>query len=180
MEKNQIIHQENVDEVIKQRIYIIRNIRVMIDAELAQLYGVSTKAFNQAVKRNINRFPEDFMFQLTVEELEILNRSQIVTGSQKHRDPRYLPYVFTEHGVAMLSSVLNSERAVQMNIFIIRAFIKMRELLVSNKELTLEVEIIKNKQKDQGKLIANIQSVMTQMIDKPIKQKGKIGFNQDK
>ena len=179
MEDNSIIDQEKAGEIIKQKIFIIRNIRVMMDTDLAQLYGVTTKHFNRAVMRNSNRFPEDFMFQLTAEEEESL-RYQIGTSKTGRGGRRYLPYVFTEHGVAMLSSVLNSERAVQMNIFIIRAFIKMRELLISNKELTLEVEIIKNKQKDQGRLIANIQSVVTQMIDKPIKQKGKIGFNKDK
>ncbi len=180
MENNNLkIDQQDVENTIKQRIYIIRNTRVMIDADLAKLYGVSTKVFNQAIKRNINRFPEDFMFQLSEDDIENL-RSQFVTSSSDYGGRRYLPYVFTEHGVAMLSSVLNSERAVAMNIFIIRAFIKIRELVVSNKELTLEVEVIKNKQKDQGRLIANIQSVVTQMIERPIKQKGKIGFNSNK
>jgi hypothetical protein len=88
----------------------------MLDSDLAELYQVPTKAFNQAVKRNLGRFPSDFMFQLCAEEMELLDRSQIVTGSQKHRDPRYLPYAFTEHGVAMLSAVLRSDRAVQMSI----------------------------------------------------------------
>jgi hypothetical protein len=109
----------------------------MLDSDLAKLYEVSTKAFNQAVKRNRNRFPEDFMFRLASEEL---NRSQFVTGSQKHRDPRYPPYAFTEHGVAMLSSVLGSDRAIQMNILIIRAFLKLRELLATHKDLARKME----------------------------------------
>ncbi len=182
MENNKLkVDRQDTENIIKQRILLIRGNRVMIDSELAQLYGVSTKVFNQAVKRNINRFPEDFMFQLSEGDIENL-RSQFVTSSldSDYGGRRYLPYVFTEHGVAMLSSVLNSERAVAMNIFIIRTFIKIRELVVSNKELTLEIEIIKNNQKDQGKLIENIQSVVTQMIEKPIRQKGKIGFNKDK
>src|SRR5262245_12842535 len=98
----------------------------MLDADLAELYQVRTKALNQAVRRNANRFPEDFMFQLTGEETGALNRSQFVTGSQKHRDPRNRSYAFTELGVAMLSSVLNSDCAVQMNILIMRVFVKVR------------------------------------------------------
>ncbi len=175
-ENKQEIEQIQAEEVIKQRILIIRDCRVMIDADLSKLYGVLTKDFNRAIKRNISRFPSDFMFQLNEEEYENL-RYQIGTSSLNYGGRRYLPYAFTEHGIAMLSSVLNSERAVQMNIFIIRAFIKMRELLASNKELALEVEIIKRKQKDQGNLLNNIQNVVTWMIGKPTKLKGKIGFN---
>ena len=93
-------------EVIERRIYLIRGHKVMLDRDLAELYDVPTKALNQAVSRNRERFPEDFMFRLSREEVGALNRSQFVTGSQKHRDPRYPPYAFTEHGVAMLSSVL--------------------------------------------------------------------------
>jgi hypothetical protein len=181
MEENKLINEEQeAEEVIKQRIFIIRNRRVMLDADLARLYGVNTKVFNQAVKRNLVRFPEDFLFQISNSELESLNRSQSVTGSQKHRDPRFPPYAFTEYGIAMLSSVLNSERAIQMNIFIIRAFIRMRELTISNNELSLEIEIIKSKQNNQAKIIANIQSVVTQMIERPIKKKGKLGFNENR
>ena len=117
------------EELIERRIYLIRGQKVMLDSDLAGLYQVQTKKLNQAVKRNLDRFPGDFMFRLTAEETTALNRSQSVTGSQKHRDPRLLPYAFTEHGVAMLSSVLNSRRAVQMNIFIIRVFMKLREVL---------------------------------------------------
>ena len=115
-------------ELIERRIYLIRGQKVMLDADLAELYRVPTKAFNQAVKRNPDRFPEDFMFRLSSDEL---NQSQFVTGSQKHRDPRNLPYAFTELGVAMLSSVLSSKRAVQMNILIMRAFVKLREVRLS-------------------------------------------------
>jgi hypothetical protein len=99
-------------ELIERHIFLIRGQKIMLDSDLAELYQVPTKAFNQAVKRNLGRFPSDFMFQLCAEEMELLDRSQIVTGSQKHRDPRYLPYAFTEHGVAMLSAVLRSDRAV--------------------------------------------------------------------
>ena len=120
------------EDVIERRIYLIRGQKVMLDSDLAGLYQVQTKKLNQAVKRNLDRFPSDFMFRLTAEETLTLNRSQSVTGSQKHRDPRQAPYAFTEQGVAMLSSVLNSRRAVQMNIFIIRVFMKLREVLATH------------------------------------------------
>jgi hypothetical protein len=107
----------------------------MLDVDLAELYEVSTKALNQAVKRNRERFPGDFMFRLTAEEVAQVNRSQVVTGSQKHRDPRYKPFAFTEYGVAMLSSVLKSRRAIQANIAIMRTFGKVREMLASHREL---------------------------------------------
>jgi hypothetical protein len=116
-------------ERIEKSILVIRGEKVMLDTDLAHLYEVTTKALNQAVRRNRDRFPGDFMFQLTREETEQLNRSQIVTGSQKHRDPRFPPYAFTEQGVAMLSSILRSKRAVMVNISIMRAFVKLRVML---------------------------------------------------
>ena len=115
-------------ESIERRIYLIRGHKVMFDSDLAQLYQVETKNLNKAVRRNLNRFPEDFMFQLGKEEFDNL-RFQFGTSSLGYGGRRYLPYAFTEHGVAMLSSVLNSGRAVQMNILIIRAFIRMRDML---------------------------------------------------
>jgi hypothetical protein len=118
----------------------VRDQRVILDADLAAMYGVSTKALNQAVKRNSTRFPEDFAFQITNEEAVSLsqsvatqksaskpNRSQIVTGSQKHRDPRAHPWAFTEHGALMAANILRSERAVQMSVFVVRAFVRQRE-----------------------------------------------------
>jgi hypothetical protein len=122
---------------IESLIHVIRGQKVMLDADLAALYKVPTKAFNQAVRRNKNRFPTDFMFELSRQEVTNL-RSQIVTSSWG--GSRYAPYVFTEHGVAMLSSVLNSERAAQMSIAIIRSFIRMRELMASNKDIAARVE----------------------------------------
>ena len=108
-------------ERIENAIYLIRGEKVMLDRDLAELYEVTTAALNQAVRRNRERFPEDFMFQLTRSEVARVNRSQIVIGSQKHRDPQFRPYAFTEQGVAMLSSVLRSKRAVSVNIEIVRA-----------------------------------------------------------
>src|ERR1700736_4187601 len=125
---------------VERRIYLIRGQKVMLDTDLADLYQVPTKRLNEQVKRNLGRFPEAFMFRLPSTEAQEVNRSQIATGSQKHRDPRLLPYAFTELGVAMLSSVLHSERAVQMNILIMRAFVRLRTLLATNKELARHLD----------------------------------------
>jgi hypothetical protein len=119
-------------EVIERNIYLVRSQKVMLDADLARLYQVSTKALNQAVKRNVDRFPLDFMFRLVPDEARNL-RSQPVTSRSEHGGSRYLPFVFTEHGVAMLSSVLKSKNAVQMNILIVRAFVKLREMFSTHK-----------------------------------------------
>ncbi len=140
-DNSQITHKQ-----ITSRILTIRGVKVIIDAELAELYGTTTKVLNQAVKRQIDRFPEDFAFVLTEEEFKMLksqfmdinidrNRSQFVTGSFKHRDPRYLPLAFTEHGAIMAANVLNSKQAVQMSVFIVRAFVKMREQLTLTQEM---------------------------------------------
>ncbi len=125
------------DEIITNKIYLIRNQKVMLDSHLAELYQVETKRLKEQVKRNLNRFPEDFMFELTKNEYENL-RSQFATSSWG--GSRYLPLVFTEQGVAMLSSVLNSDRAIAVNIRIIRIFTKMRALLTDNLSLRLEIE----------------------------------------
>lgn len=127
-------------EVIEHGIFLIRGQKVMFDVDLAALYQVPTRALNQAVKRNLSRFPSDFMFQLSRKELNDW-RSQIVTSNPRAKmGLRRPPHVFTEHGVPMLSSVLNSERAVQMNILIIRAFVKLRDLLGAHKDLAARIE----------------------------------------
>ena len=154
----------------------------MLDSDLAELYGILTKNFNKAVKRNINRFPVDFMFQLSKDECENL-RFQIGTTSLEYGGRRYLPYAFTEHGVAMLSSVLNSQRAIEMNIFIIRAFIKMRESLDNHKDLAIKIGEIELKQKDQGVLLVHVHTAVKDLmkktlIAKPARKKGKLGFNE--
>ncbi len=118
----------------------------MLDSDLAKLYEIETKFFNRAIKRNKDRFPSDFMFQLTEKESKNL-RFQIGTSGSNYGGRRYLPYVFTEHGVAMLSSVLNSKRAVKVNIAIVRAFIRLRELLATHKDLILEIDKIKKSKK---------------------------------
>jgi len=129
--------------LIEPIILTIRGRKVVLDMELARIYGVTTKVFNQAVKRNRRRFPADFVFQLTAEEYEdlksqfaISNRSQIVTGSQKHRDPRYVPYAFSEHGAVMAANILRSPKAIQMSVFVVRAFIRMRQMLIEQRSLS--------------------------------------------
>ena len=148
-------------EVIEKKIYLIRGHKVMLDRDLAQLYGVPTKAFNQAVRRNRDRFPPDFMFRLSKQEFENL-RSQIVTSSLKSQfaisssgwgGRRHPPYAFTEQGVAMLSSVLRSKRAIQVNVEIMRAFVRLRRMLASNEELARKLAAMEKKYDAQFKVV---------------------------
>ncbi len=131
-----------IEEVVMSQIYLVRGQKVMLDRDLAKLYGVETKALNQALRRNEDRFPLDFMFELTQIEYDSL-RSQIVTLKNRGTHSKYLPHVFTEQGVAMLSSILSSKKAVQINIQIIRVFTKLRHLLSDNTEVRLEIAEIK-------------------------------------
>ena len=151
------------DEVVINKIYLIRGKKVMLDRDLADLYQVETRALNQAVSRNIERFPELFMFQLTQIEFEILI-SQIVISSWG--GTRKLPYAFTEQGVAMLSSVLRSKKAIQVNIQIMLVFTKVREMLVDTLNLKLEVEEIKKKLKNQDKSIELVFSYLDELLEK--------------
>jgi phage regulator Rha-like protein len=166
-------------ELIEKKIYLIRGHKVMIDSDLAELYGVATKVLLQAVKRNLNRFPEDFMFLLKYQDVAAL-RSQIVTlkkGRGEHR--KYLPYVFTEQGVAMLSSILNSERAVQVNIAIMRAFVKLREMLSTNKELAHKFAQLEKKIEKHDDEIKLIFDAIRQLMTPPETKKRKIGFQRE-
>jgi phage regulator Rha-like protein len=166
-------------ELIEKKIYLIRGHKVMLDSDLAELYGVATKVLLQAVKRNLNRFPEDFMFLLKYQDVAAL-RSQIVTlkkGRGEHR--KYLPYVFTEQGVAMLSSVLNSERAVQVNIAIMRAFVKLREMISTNKELAYRLERLERKIEKHDEEIKVIFEAIHQLMTPPEKPRRKIGFRRE-
>lgn len=131
-------------ERIENKIFLIRGRKVMIDRDLAELYGVETRVLNQAVKRNMERFPEDFMFQLDDKEMEIW-KSQIVISNKEKMGLRRNPLVFTEPGVAMLSSILNSKKAIQVNIQIIRTFIRLRQMIASNKDLRLKIEELEKK-----------------------------------
>ena len=145
----------------------------MLDRDLAELYEVQTKALNQAVRRNLDRFPADFMFQLSEKEVVELNRSQFVTGSQKHRDPRSRPYAFTEQGVAMLSSVLRSKRAITVNIEIMRAFVKLRQMLASNTELSRQLAEMESKYDKQFKVVFD---AIRQLMSTPVRERKEIGF----
>lgn len=138
------------DEVVMNKIYLIRNQKVMLDKDLAELYQIETKVLKQSVKRNVDIFPEHFMFELTEKEFEVL-RSQFVTSKEGRGGTRYLPIVFTEHGVLQLSNVIRSGVAKQMSIRIIEVFVKMRKMLTDNTELRLEIEKIKGKLDNQDK-----------------------------
>ena len=161
---------------IAPAIRYLREQKVLLDFDLAALYGVSTKALNQAVKRNLSRFPEDFMFRLNAEETRSL-RSQIVTSSKKHRSAVYRPYAFTEQGVAMLSSVLRSQRAVKVNIAIMRAFVQLRATLETNRELARKFAALENRVDKHDKEIAAIIEAIRQLMAPQEKPQREIGFH---
>ena len=164
-----------VSEIIENKIFLIRGQKVMLSTHLAELYSVQPKALIQAVKRNIQRFPEDFMFQLSQEELSNL-KSQIVTSSWGGLR-RANPYAFTEQGVAMLSSVLKSKRAVAVNIAIMRAFVKLREILQMNKELSYKLDELERKVGRHDEDIKNVFEAIRRLMKEEEKPKGKIGFH---
>lgn len=159
-------------ERIETAIYLIRGEKVMLDRDLAFLYEVETKLLNRAVKRNLQRFPPDFMFQLTADEAEVL-RCQIGTSKKGRGGRRYLPYVFTEQGVAMLSTVLNSERAVLVNIEIMRTFVKLRQMLASNAELSRRLDELESKYDKQFKVVFE---AIRQLMSTPVGDRKEIGF----
>lgn len=161
-------------EIIEKKILLIRDHKVLLDSDLAELYGVPTKVLKQAVKRNSKRFPPDFMFILTYQEVRNL-RSHFVTSSSSSRGgSRYSPMAFTEQGVAMLSSVLNSERAIEVNILIMRAFVKLREMITSNKDLSRRLDDLEKKYDGQFRVVFE---AIRQLMASPVKPKRKIGFN---
>ena len=163
------------EEVVINRIYEIRGKKVMIDRDLAELYGVETKRLKEAVRRNKSRFPSDFMFEMTSEEFNIW-RTQIASSKSDKKGLRYTPYCFTEQGLTMLSCVLNSARAIEVNIRIIRAFGKMREILLSHKDLLLEMEGIRKKVSSQDEKIELIFNYLKQFVKQQEKPRKKIGF----
>lgn len=163
-------------EVIEQKIYLIRGQKVMLDKDLAALYGVETRVLNKAVKRNIDRFPEDFMFQLNNEEFGNL---KFHFGTSSWGGTRKLPYAFTENGVAMLSSVLSSKRAVQVNIAIMRAFVKLREILSTHKELAHKLAQLDRKIEKHDEEIKLIFDAIRQLMAPPETKKRKIGFRRE-
>ena len=159
-------------EKIEKSIYLIRGEKVMLDRDLALLYEVETKVLNRAVKRNPRRFPADFMFQLTPEEADFL-RCQIGTSNRGRGGRRYLPYVFTEQGVAMLSTVLNSERAILVNIEIMRAFVKLRQMLASNADLSRRLDELESKYDKQFRVVFD---AIRQLMATPARDRKEIGF----
>jgi phage regulator Rha-like protein len=169
------------NEIIINKIYIIRGHKVMLDRDIAELYGVETKVLNQAVKRNIDRFPPDFMFQLTKAEAELISRSQIVTLKQG-QNIKYLPYAFTEQGVAMLSGLVNSPKAIEMNIAIMRAFVEMRKLAHSNKKIAAQIKKLIDKVGEHDVQLAGIYDAIENLLDEKEEKKSwqerkRIGFN---
>ena len=186
-------------EAISTRIVTMRGERVLLDADLAALYGVSTKRFNEQVQRNRNRFPADFMFRLRDHEVKNLrsqfatarlqpadpgsdssNRSQFVTGSQIHRDPRFLPWVFTEHGALMAANVLRSKRAVQMSVQVVRAFVRLREMVAANKELAAKLDELEQRVSNHDEAITGIIKTIRELAIRPEPTpKRRIGFISD-
>lgn len=162
-------------EVIEQKIYLIRGHRVMIDTDLAHLYAVKTKRLNEQVKRNIKRFPVDFMFQLTKKE-----KNELVANCDQFKQLKHstiAPYAFTEQGVAMLSSVLNSERAIEVNIAIMRAFVKLRQIIYANKELAQKLKELEQRIEKHDTEIHAIFEAIRQLMTPPEKPKRRIGFH---
>ncbi len=167
------------DEIIMNKIYYIRGQKVMLDSDLAELYGVETRRLNEQVARNADRFPEDFRFRLNENEFESL-MSQFATSKRGGR--RKLPYMFSEHGVLMLSSILNSKQAIQVNIQIMRIFTRIRELFVDNTEIRLEIEKIKNKLENQDNNMEIVFRYLDELIEKqehPNPPRKRIGYKPD-
>jgi len=183
-------------EQLEPLIFMIRGHRVILDADLARLYSVTTKALNQAVKRNASRFPGDFAVQLTTEEVaslrsqivtsrqqnidpqgDIRNRSQTVTGSQKHRDPRFRPWAFTEHGALMAANILRSERAVHMSVFVIRAFVRLRERIAANDAILRRLAEIDKTLLQHDTALRGLYQKLLPLLQPPRRPSRRIGFD---
>ena len=165
-------------EVIERHIFVLRGHRVMLDRDLAALYGVETRALNQAVKRNRDRFPEDFMFQLTIEEATLIaaSRSQIVT-LKRGENTKYRPYVFTEHGAVMLANILKSTSAVYASIQVVRAFVRLRQILATNEDLARKVEALERKIGKHDSDLQGILQILQKLLSPPsAPPKRPIGF----
>ena len=172
---------------VESVIHTLRGEKVILDVDLARIYSVTTKRLNEQVKRNARRFPSDFAFRLSKAELEQLlrqiagseqsdNRSQIATGSQKHRDPRFLPYAFTEHGALMAANILNSPRAVEMSVVVVRAFVRMRQMLAAHQELAEKLSELERKIGTHDRQIELIFDAIRKLMTPPEPNKRKIGF----
>ncbi len=166
------MHELIPTEIIENKIYLFRGQKVLLDRDLAEMYGVTTKVLNQAVSRNMERFPDDFMFKLSLYEAKRL-RSQIVTSNVGRGGLRWQPYAFTEQGVAMLSSVLNSPRAISVNVQIIRTFTKIREMVAENNDLRLKLEAMERQYDENFKIVFD---AIRRMLDDDAEPKSEIGF----
>ncbi|MCG6951922.1 MAG: ORF6N domain-containing protein [Betaproteobacteria bacterium] len=163
-------------EQIAQTIALLRGQKVLLDATLAGLYGVETRVLIQAVKRNRERFPGDFLFQLTTEEAEALRSQTVISRAPGRGGRRYRPYAFTEQGVAMLSSVLRSKQAIQVNVEIMRAFVRLRGMLAANRQLAVKLEELERKIASHDQSIAGILSAIRQLMASPEPRRRPIGF----
>lgn len=169
---------EITEPLIESKIYLIRGQKVMLDVDLAEMYGVETKRLKEQVRRNIERFPEDFMFELTQEETDSLLRSQFAT-LKRGQNIKYFPFAFTEHGVLMLSSILRSEQAVQVNIQIMRVYSKMKELLLMHKDILVKLEQLERKTDKHDEQIKVIFDYIKKLIEEPKERTERIGFKKE-
>lgn len=160
---------------VESRILVLRQQKVILDSDLAELYGVPVRQLNQAVKRNLERFPADFMFQLTAKE-DLILRSQIVTSSSGYGGRRYLPYAFTEHGAIMAATVLNSPKAVEMSVFVVRAFVRLREMLGNNRQLASKINELEQRLETHDSAIQELIDAIKEMMTPPDGPRKKIGF----
>jgi hypothetical protein len=164
------------DEIVISKIYYIRGQKIMVDRDLAELYGVETKALKQAVNRNSDRFPNDFMFEMTKEELENWRSQNVTSNSSDKMGLRYAPYCFTEHGVLMLSSVLKSKKAIQANIAIMRVFVRIRQMLIDNTELRMAIEEIRRQTNTNTKSIEALFQYVEELMEKKAEPRQQIGY----
>jgi phage regulator Rha-like protein len=160
---------------VESRILLLRHQRVILDTDIAELYGVPVKVLNQQVKRNRERFPADFVFRLTSKEDEVL-RSQFVTSKQGRGGRRYAPYAFTEHGAIMAATVLNSERAVQMSVFVVRAFVRLREMLATNRKLAVKIDELENRLDTHDSTIQDLIEAIKELMKPEDPPRKSIGF----
>jgi ORF6N domain len=175
----QFATNEVVTTNIANVILLIRGQKMILDADLAALYGVPTKRMNEQVKRNVDRFPPDFMFKLSSKETKSLNRSQNATGSQKHRDPRFPPYAFSEHGAIMAAMILNSARAVEMSVYVVRTFVRLREVVNANVALTERLNELEGRLNCVDADIVSILAAIRELMVPPDAKRSGIGFLAD-
>jgi len=164
-----------VEKSLTSRIHVVRGQKIMLDADLAELYGISTGALNQAVKRNLSRFPVDFMFQLTAEEHERL-KSQIVISNVGRGGRRSIPLAFTEHGALMAATILNSQKATEMSVYIVRAFVQLREMVSTHKELIDKLQELETKVSGHDQAIADLFEAIRQLMAPPAQKRRFVGF----